>query len=864
MRAILLLCCLLQAGSVLPSAILQGYNLLQSNPLALHDEGASAGAVFAPSPATLPAAAAEWDCTLEPLGPSLIASGAALQELLLRTLVSAPHTPDPLRRAAFTGGALLHALERARSTGVLQVALAQCAVETARTEGADLALAFRQRIAALRASDPASLAALAQDFGTHYHTSLTLGGAGLVHEALTPAEHHALRAQGPAALLARAQEALLRATAGNASASTSAAFVPLLPPAAQALQWRAALAKASAAGSLAVAHRGLAPLPALLTPARFPADPHIGLKQRALADFLSYRLCSLTPRCAFLNPAPVVAYFQAECPSPWLRYGPAEGALLLPVDGSADYPTPGTAPPGQAPWAADASGTLTDPGHTHAVTLDLAIPMDGIAGGGDSGGLLTGSDFSMAGELDPSTVADALPLAQAITCYLPASSGDPAPPPTFALGSLHSFDYATVAACPSGWEADATFPFGYVIVPAQGSANTHPCSGARPVGSGESITHTHTATVRAQTVSGVSLYSTGGGGFAAVEPWDSGTAAATVSSAPSLPYLPLLLCKNVGSPDTQPPPLGLLSFAVSCSQLNPGGVGAAAWAPAPLFGGGYLLLTAPAEGGGQVFGGGSALGHSNCQGNGAGQQHTHTGEPDVTEEPSCGPISLFTACGGIFEPSCNKYNPGCGGFAVSGYSNGAASALPPLIQLQQCFPLPSPSPTSSHTPSSSITPSFSSTPSISPSVSSTPLPLAPKRPAAASAATIAGAVCGAALVVGGCLCYARARARRGAAQEDASAYSLHDGYTRLSPAAGFAAASSQDIIVFQRPPSAPPAAQGQEGHSQVECSVCMERPVDRVFECGHVICRFCELLLPSKVCHVCRAPVGSSRPLFLG
>ena len=597
---LLLLCCLTQAGSVLPSAVLQGYSLLQSNPLALHDS-ASAGAVFVPSPATLPAAAlTESDCSLDALAPSLIASDAALQELLLRTLVSAPHTPDPQRRAAFTGGALLHSLERARSTGVLQVALARCAVAIARTDGADLAPAFRERIAALRASDPASLAALALDFGTHYHTSLTLGGAGLVYERLTLAEHHALRAQGPAALLARAQEALLRAAAGNAS--TPATFVPLWPPAAQALQWRAALASASA-GSLAVVHRGLAPLPDLLTPARFPADPHIATKHRALADFLSRRLCSLTPRCAYLNPAPVVAYFQAECPSPWLRYGPAEGALLLPVDGSGDFPTPGETPPGQAPWAADASGTLTDPGHTHTVTLSLRLPTDGIAGGGSSGGLLTGSTFSMAGALDASTVAETLPLAQAITCYLPDSFGDPAPPPTFALGAYHFFDYASVGACPTGWEADITFPFGYVIAPAQGSANTHPCSGSTPVGLGEGITHTHTATVHAQTVSGVSFYCTGGGGFQAVEPWDSGAAAAAaVSSAPSLPYLPLLLCKNVGSPDTQPPPVGILAYAASCSQLNSGGGGgAAAWAPATLFGGGYLLFTAPAEGGGRYL-----------------------------------------------------------------------------------------------------------------------------------------------------------------------------------------------------------------------------------------------------------------------
>jgi E3 ubiquitin-protein ligase mind-bomb len=44
------------------------------------------------------------------------------------------------------------------------------------------------------------------------------------------------------------------------------------------------------------------------------------------------------------------------------------------------------------------------------------------------------------------------------------------------------------------------------------------------------------------------------------------------------------------------------------------------------------------------------------------------------------------------------------------------------------------------------------------------------------------------------------------------------------------------------------------------CSICMERPRNVVFLCGHTACDICSQ--PLKVCHMCRKPITNKINMF--
>jgi hypothetical protein len=68
---------------------------------------------------------------------------------------------------------------------------------------------------------------------------------------------------------------------------------------------------------------------------------------------------------------------------------------------------------------------------------------------------------------------------------------------------------------------------------------------------------------------------------------------------------------------------------------------------------------------------------------------------------------------------------------------------------------------------------------------------------------------------------------------------------------------------------------GQKGHYKNEClsyqppgfcSICKDKPVDRMLQCGHPFCTDCISKLPSnptKTCPACRTPIAGVVPLFL-
>ena len=64
----------------------------------------------------------------------------------------------------------------------------------------------------------------------------------------------------------------------------------------------------------------------------------------------------------------------------------------------------------------------------------------------------------------------------------------------------------------------------------------------------------------------------------------------------------------------------------------------------------------------------------------------------------------------------------------------------------------------------------------------------------------------------------------------------------------------------ERPPSQPESIPAR-GRALSECGICMDKPVQLVFDCGHAACSVCGSRISS--CHVCRASVTRRTQIFL-
>ena len=862
---------------LITASLFYGYNLLLADPFSARDAGVASGRVFADGPITHTHTQAAA-CALTPSGAgpfTLVASGAALQAALL-TLFELPPPPRGALSAAFSGGALFSELGVVNgeltangTAAVLLGALSRCEVASAsRARPAGLAPGFLRGVAALRADDPATLLAFSRRFGTHTSTALRLGGLGFSHARLARREYRALAARGfdfqgaarglVAAALWRAANASEGGAAAGPPLGASARFLPARPPSPRSAgEWRAALL--ARRGDLAVTGRALAPLWELLTPAHFPGDGAILFKRRALQAFLERGLCRHVARCAFLNPQPVVAYFSgAGCPDGWRSYAPAEGALLLPVDGSFALPQPGV--PNGAAWAPDGAGRLADPGHAHAVAYSDAPPSAGINFVGGGTPVLSAGTFTFSGSLGAARVADSLPLAQVATCLFPSSALDPAAF-SFPLHSYAFFDPQGTPDdnCPAGWATvpGSELPYGLFLVPANGSSNTAPCPNppAAPLANGQGLDHLHAASAHPHT-NGATGFCGFSGGNEISQPRDWGVVGFSTGSASSgLPYLPLLFCKNTGGGggggggDSEAPAAeGMLAFGQSCSELDAGVAGGAQWAANRALGG-LFLFSAPEGYGGAVIGGGAPVGRSNCYAQGL---HTHAGAPSVTSSPECSSFAVNHICANSVYVDC--------GVSVDGYATAPGSAAPPFVQLQLCGAVPSRSPTPSASPTATLSlgasPTRSRTPSSSPTPSASGSPAPAAAPAPPPPALGGGAVAGivlAALAVG-VLCARKARAPLGRAAAAAA---------EGPPPPWGASGSLQQPRLHAPAPPAPPPQKGPE------CLICFEaagtRPWGRLAPCGHTLCFECgsRELAARRACPACRAAVAAVEKTYV-
>lgn len=469
---------------------------------------------------------------------------------------------------------------------------------------------------------------------------------------------------------------MMEASVDKSTQSFSTPFAPPTPPGgdpSNGASWSASIALGTTPGPQIIRSPNLAPLSALLTAANFPGlAADIAVRAAALAAFVDTGLCASYPRCAYVNPTPVVAYFPAVCPPQWVDYAPADGRTLIPVDGSAALPTPG-APSGKA-WSTSA-GALNDPGHTHGYSVGIDLPGNYIATdapGFPGFSMQLPGYYAFEGLTNASYLSSIASLWQLHTCFLPPTLSAPHNY-TFPTGAYAFFDYASTPSCPDGWSTDkgAPPPYGYAIVPS-GVTDLSPTS--PPLTPGAVLTHTHDVMIEIGTASPIQYYSTlPSGTQLAAQGRQFGTGTTmnnTISGA--LPYLPLLFCKNDANTDNGLSPRHMMTFAPNCGQLD-AAVGPM-WTSTSFVKNALILSSSALSQ--QIGSGGAPITRNDQVFN-----HSHDSTPTLFSSPPCNSFDLSTSGPNQENPRCT--DPESAALDVFDISP-AEVGLPPFVQMNLC------------------------------------------------------------------------------------------------------------------------------------------------------------------------------------
>jgi hypothetical protein len=686
--------------------LFQGYNLILSDPFSAVDAGiqravfamnytqnrTTADGKWAVPDAVTVSASASCSYSSSVSAFETITSGAAFQAALLSSIVGVQVGVDgtSILQAAFTSSSMYEDFTSATAVGatVGVGASAECSVYTAFLDATTMPSLSADLVAAVNAIDPldpAPLLALINNFGTHYRSRATFGASYMTFTRISFSAYDNFTQEG-FGFAQVAQLALLQSIGVDISHSAAyAAYMemmsvsvdakvntfakpsaPQTPPGgdpSDTTLWAASVALGTTPGPQII-RSNLAPIYSLLTAANFPALDDIAVRASALTKLIDMGLCRYYPKCAYVNPFPVVAYFPAACPAQWVPYQPAAGFALVPVNGSASLPAPGVSS-GNA-WLVGANGLLDDPGHAHNILLPIPVPPHEKPCGttGNSYLQLPGT-FTVAGEADPVYMSKLVKVSQQVTCFLPPTLSAPSNY-TFPTGAYAFFDFASTPACPSGWALDPTLPYGYALVP---NAETNLVTTEPPVAG--AVVHGHAISGSISSAAPVNYLSDDENCGSVANQGGAANTGLSGASAP-FPYLPLLFCKNVQNTDIGVSPRRMMVFAQDCNTLDTD-VGPS-WYPSPSASGSFVLSSVNKSG--QINGGAAIVaGTSNSI-----QPHTHNNHMTLQPGPGCESILLDTACGGI----CNRQSPGCGFGLVSSDFAPSSGGMPPFLQMQLC------------------------------------------------------------------------------------------------------------------------------------------------------------------------------------
>jgi hypothetical protein len=635
---------------------------------------------------------------------TFMTSGAAFQAGMLSGVagVGAGTVNSPILQAAFTASSIYETVTGGSSDGsIVSIGgAASCTVYQAIATSPPLDPEFAARIASLNISAPSDLLQLTLDYGTHYIKSAYFGGTILTFTRLHSSSYYNLSESG-VALSSAAGIAILAAAGANVSTiNGNAAYYSMMNASVDAYTWAystpgspppppnnnpndgSAWAAAISLGTTpgpAIITTSLAPISTLLTATNFPLVSDIAARAAALASYVDVNYCahynSGKAVCSYLNPSPVVAYFFATCPADWVPYAPAGGRMIIGVSNVAPY-LAGIA-------VGEALLDSQDPLHNHTLTIPYSFHgSDNFAA--TSGGIdgttfiqTDGATYEFISNL--STSASGLPLAQIVTCTLPASSSV-AFDYTFPNGGLQFFDFTTPS-CPANWQLPTSFPQGFTMV---SNAITNTVPSISPIVPGSALAHSH-LTTDVYSTPGPQAFCAASGSQSGV-PEQTNPVSGTTSSSSSLPYLSLLQCEAKSGQTSEGKSIpGLLTFAVNCSLV--GTDTAETWVPYPLFDGRFLV-SAPIGAKGGLFGSGSPIpsGSPNTFAN----AHTHNSSSQYVPTPNGVKYTVFGACDlclDVFPPTCNMHVPECYPPNFGPIQVAAAADSPPFLQLQLCIRL---------------------------------------------------------------------------------------------------------------------------------------------------------------------------------
>lgn len=369
---------------------------------------------------------------------------------------------------------------------------------------------------------------------------------------------------------------------------------------------------------------------------------------------------------------PVVAYFAAAvCPPGWMPYAPAGGRFIIPVDGRTSVAGVAVGP---------AFDDMDDGTHNHSLRVPFNIVDEGdgsIPGIGTS--YLDGGDYAVTGQLAVDSSKTGLPLMQVITCTLSDNTAQYA----FPVGGFAFFDSAATSTCPSSWQTNTFFPYGYALMP---NSQVVLDKQARPLVAGQPILHSHVSTSIHVGKPGIADFC--GSTLGNTGPSDSNQIpllSGNSTFSQSLPYLSLLTCEKVfNTTSDAPSPPGLLVFSPDCSSLDPQ-LPAPSWVPYPKFDGRFLVSSPVGGNPAGMFGTGfpQPAGASNTYSN----MHHHNLNLDNPIQGRCALFETVNVCGacvvGGFQ--CNMHQPACGNLQVQGGVVGSGAWAPPFVQLQLCI-----------------------------------------------------------------------------------------------------------------------------------------------------------------------------------
>jgi hypothetical protein len=651
--------------------LLNGYDVTVASPLTTPDLGFR-GTIFTPTYVqnktydglySIPDGidvTAQVSCELKGSINSLniLSSGAAFQAAMASGGISSlPGTP--LAQTIFSGGSI-YASMFAGSVSESDIIIANsvlCSMYYASLETNSLPTftdEFVRAVEKINFLDAASLKAFSAEFGTHYVTRGTMGGSSFTYNKLSQSSFTNMSANGFAfgnmAQLAFFDTIGINIAGSNGYADylyfmsnsvdqkTFTFYTPIPPPDTSdpdnSELWQKAVAVGANPGPQIVAF-SLAPITDLFLPALFPGDQNISHKLSALSSFLDSTYCSTVPSCSYVNPTPMVSYFYAnECPSGWQPYAPAGGRFIVTADGSQSFPI----------GVSNGQPLLDtqDPLHTHYGST--VFPVSGTAVGaaqGCSDNTMNPGNFDIDATFNPSP--SGLPLAQVLTCALPASAPQPINV-SFPSGGYHYFASNTLQ-CPLGWALASSMPYGFTLMP---NADSNLAPSQAPLAIGAPLTHYHEYLATASTPSSVGVIGISTGNAPA------GTASATLNGTASLsgnlPYLSLLMCRQIATPNVTDTPQGLLIIAEDCLDINDTHK---TWVPLDYFDGNFVVSSPVGGNTHAIYGSGAKQ-----PGNSANLYqnfHNHT----ITETATgsgCTDYCLDTCCSGQGSPICF---PGC-------------------------------------------------------------------------------------------------------------------------------------------------------------------------------------------------------------